>query len=252
MADSETIRVETVPIGDLKLWAENPRYIRRDRLDNLKESINADPDFMWRRPILALGDGTIYGGNQRYRACTELGWKTVPVLYADIPWEEAQERALKDNNTWGDWDDDSLATLVQGLARQDSERVKYLGFGEMELATILQHAQPVPEQTTTVSTATATVSRPEDDLRQNNFADAEEAEEEAEGGAATDADSPYVMGTVKQIILHYPAETFARVIAMLNDVRAYQDTDNNTDAVTQMLEEYAERENLYPLEGQQE
>lgn len=249
MADSESVRVETVPIGDLKLWAENPRYIRRDRLDSLKESITADPDFMWRRPILALSDGTIYGGNQRYRACTELGWKTVPVLYADIPWKDAEDRALRDNNTWGDWDDDALATLVRGLERQDSERVKHLGFTEMELATILQHSQPAPEQTTAGSGVTATVRRAEDDLRQNNFAD---AEEEEEGETAEGAESPYVMGTVKQIILHYPAETFARVIAMLNDVRAYQDTDNNTDAVTRMLEEYVERENLYPLEGQQE
>lgn len=40
---------------------------------NLVRSIQADPDFLWRRPILATADGTIYAGNMRYRAAQHLG-----------------------------------------------------------------------------------------------------------------------------------------------------------------------------------
>ncbi len=60
----------------------NPRTISDDRFQNLCHSIQADPDFLWRRPILAQADGTIYAGTMRYRAAEHLGLATVPAIAA--------------------------------------------------------------------------------------------------------------------------------------------------------------------------
>ena len=81
----------------------NPRTIKDERFQNLVRSIQADPDFLWRRPILAMADGTIYAGNMRYRAAQRLGMATVPAIIEDIPEQLAKERALRDNRQWGDW-----------------------------------------------------------------------------------------------------------------------------------------------------
>jgi hypothetical protein len=64
--------VTLVPLAALHPAPWNPRTIRDDRFKNLCDSITADPAFIWRRPILAQLDGTIYAGNMRYRAVEHL------------------------------------------------------------------------------------------------------------------------------------------------------------------------------------
>ena len=60
--------VVSVPLSELHPSPWNPRTISDARFKNLCASIEADPDFLWQRPILAMVDGTIYAGNMRYRA----------------------------------------------------------------------------------------------------------------------------------------------------------------------------------------
>jgi len=114
----------------------NPRTIKDERFQNLVRSIQADPDFLWRRPILATADGTIYAGNMRYRAAQHLGMATVPAIIEDISEQLAKERALRDNHQWGDWQDDQLGEFVFGL-RTDGAELELLGFTEKELAKLL-------------------------------------------------------------------------------------------------------------------
>jgi hypothetical protein len=128
--------VEAVPLDRLKPAPWNPRSIKDERLQNLMTSIQADPDFLWRRPILATADGTIYAGNMRYRAAQHLGMGTVPAIIEDIPAQLAKERALRDNHQWGDWQDEQLAELVYGL-RADGADLEVVGFTEKELAKLL-------------------------------------------------------------------------------------------------------------------
>ena len=103
----------------------NPRLIKDNRFKALCKSIESDPDFMELRPILATKDGTIYGGNMRYRAVKHLGWKTVPAILSDIPEKLAKERAIKDNSQFGEWDD-SLATIISELEK-DGIDIEQLG-----------------------------------------------------------------------------------------------------------------------------
>lgn len=145
---SEQPTATLVPLADLHPAPWNPRTIRDDRFLNLCESIKGDPEFIWRRPVLAQADGTIYAGNMRYRAAEHLGMDAVPAIVEDIPDRLAKERALRDNAQWGDWDDDELARLVGELQAAESN-LDLLGLEETELKWLIETPEfaPVAEET---------------------------------------------------------------------------------------------------------
>lgn len=128
--------VRPVPIGSLRPAPWNPRLIRDERFLQLCRSLEADPGFLWQRPVLASADGTIYAGNMRYRAAEHLGWREIPAIIADVPEHLAKERALRDNNAWGEWQDDALAEVLAGLKLGGSD-LDLLGFEDARLAELL-------------------------------------------------------------------------------------------------------------------
>ena len=130
------MEVAAVPVSQLKASEWNPRTLLDERFKNLCASIKADPDFMQQRPVLAMADGVIYAGAMRYRAAVHLGWKDVPAILADIPEQLAKERALKDNQNWGSWQEDQLAELLYGL-QESGSAVDLLGFDSAELDRLL-------------------------------------------------------------------------------------------------------------------
>lgn len=111
---------------------KNPRFIKDERYEALKQSIIDDPEFMNLNPILVLDLGNdqyvVMGGNQRYKAVKELKWKEVEasVMAKDTPADLIRSRIIKHNNTYGqddwdllgnEWDDEPLADW--GLERAD-------------------------------------------------------------------------------------------------------------------------------------
>ncbi len=125
-----------VPVASLTVAPWNPRTISESRFKNLCASLSADPDFLWRRPLLANGEGIVMGGNMRLRAAIALGWQQIPAIVEDIPDQLAKERALKDNGSWGEWQDEDLAELLYGL-QEAGAATDLLGFDEAELARFL-------------------------------------------------------------------------------------------------------------------
>ena len=95
----------------------NPRSITKGRLEALKADLVADPEMLRARPLIALPDGRVIAGNQRLRAVQELGWETVPVVYADLDEGRSREWALRDNNQYGEWDEQALADVSGGDGR---------------------------------------------------------------------------------------------------------------------------------------
>ena len=61
------------------------------------------------RPIVVNKDMVILGGNMRFRAMKEAGWKEVPVEVVDWSEEKQREFIIKDNVGFGEWDWDDLA-----------------------------------------------------------------------------------------------------------------------------------------------
>ncbi len=126
-ADEIPAKVEAVALTGLRAAEWNPRTISDERFQNLCASIQADPDFLRHRPVLALADGTIYAGNMRYRAAEHLGFESVPAILEAIPEQLAKERAMRDNAQWGAWQEDELAALLASLRAEGSD-LDLLGF----------------------------------------------------------------------------------------------------------------------------
>lgn len=97
--------------GQIEGVPKNPRFIKDEKFETLKKSIQDDPEMLELREIIAYDNGgelVIVGGNMRYRAMKELGFKDAPVKI--LPQETAPEKIrafiIKDNVAYGqnDWD----------------------------------------------------------------------------------------------------------------------------------------------------
>ncbi len=118
---AEAYATKQTPIGDLVAFDDNPRNISHERLAALKRSLEADPEMLQARPLLALPDGRVIAGNQRLRAAQELGWPTVPSITVDIDETRARLWALRDNNQYGHWDEDQLSFMLQELSAEGAD-----------------------------------------------------------------------------------------------------------------------------------
>lgn len=91
----------------------NPRVIKDDKFKKLVESIKSFPQMMELRPIVVDESNVIQGGNMRYRALVELGYKEVQEAWVkqgkDLTPEQWREFVIKDNVGFGEWDFDMLA-----------------------------------------------------------------------------------------------------------------------------------------------
>lgn len=98
--------------GQLYGLPKNPRFIRDEKFEALKKSIEDAPEMLSLRELLVYpldnGKFIIIGGNMRYRACKDMGYKEVPckVLPEETPVAKLREYAIKDNEGFGqnDWD----------------------------------------------------------------------------------------------------------------------------------------------------
>ncbi len=100
--------------GQVEGLPKNPRTINEDKYRKLKKSIQDHPDMMALREILVLKHGEKYviiGGNMRFRALKELGYKDAvcKVIPAGTDVEDIKAYLIKDNSSFGDWDVSELA-----------------------------------------------------------------------------------------------------------------------------------------------
>lgn len=133
--------VRLVPIGSLQPREDNPRRrLSQDALDHLARQLDADPDFMRARPIVADPDGRIIGGAQRWRALQQLGRKRVWAVHLDGDAALQAERMIRDNVHTGDWD----AALLRDLIDTHDVDTTGAGLSDEELQRLLQTAADAP------------------------------------------------------------------------------------------------------------
>lgn len=89
----------------------NPREIDEDRFEALKKSIIDAPSMLCMRELLVYphkGKYVIIGGNMRYRACVDIGYKELPckIIPENFTPTQLREITIKDNEGFGrnDWD----------------------------------------------------------------------------------------------------------------------------------------------------
>ena len=97
-------------IEQIKPNSSNPRKIDEVEYRKLVQSIKDKPRFMTAKPLVIDEDGVLLAGNQRYRACLELGWTDIPTIQMHgLTEQEKKEFIVRDNTHSGMWDFDMLA-----------------------------------------------------------------------------------------------------------------------------------------------
>lgn len=129
--------IKLTAVADLKPWPENPRVIDEARLEQLKRSLEQDAGMLEVRPLVALPDGTVIMGNQRLAAAVALGWDRVPVATVNLDQQTARSWAIRDNQSYGEWEPIDLSVILRELADQDVD-LDLLGFREDELDALLR------------------------------------------------------------------------------------------------------------------
>lgn len=100
-------------LSEIYINPNNPRLIKDERFKKLCQSIREFPKMMSLRSIIIDEDGMILGGNMRFKALKELGYKEVPdewvKRYSELTEDEKQRFIIADNIGFGEYDWDILA-----------------------------------------------------------------------------------------------------------------------------------------------
>ena len=100
-------------IKDIKPNPNNPRVLRDDKFQKLKQSITEFPKMLALRPMVIDENNVVLGGNMRLRALQELGFTDVDDAWvkrsSDLTEDEKKRFIIADNVAFGEWDWDTLA-----------------------------------------------------------------------------------------------------------------------------------------------
>lgn len=137
---SETIKIQSVSVADLKSAEYNPRKWSVEAVEGLKASIEK---FGLVDPIIVNKAtnrlNVVIGGHFRLKVAKDLGFKEIPVVYVNIPdIEKEKELNLRLNKNVGEWDWDLLAKF-------DENFLSTVGFSSQELDDIFD-IDATPEQ----------------------------------------------------------------------------------------------------------
>jgi len=104
-------------LNELKLNPDNPRTIKKEKLEKLAQSIKDFPKMMIKRPIVYDENKVIIGGNMRYRAIQSLGMTEIPDEWtsdaSDFTPEERHRFIMQDNAEMGEHDWDLVANQYE-------------------------------------------------------------------------------------------------------------------------------------------
>ena len=100
-------------LKDIKPNPNNPRVLRDDKFQKLKQSITEFPKMLALRPMVIDENNVVLGGNMRLRALQELGFTDVEDAWvkrsSDLTEDEKKLFIIADNVAFGEWDWDTLA-----------------------------------------------------------------------------------------------------------------------------------------------
>jgi hypothetical protein len=100
-------------LKDIKPNPNNPRVLRDDKFQKLKQSITEFPKMLALRPMVIDENNVVLGGNMRLRALQELGFTDVEEAWvkrsSDLTEDEKKRFIIADNIAFGEWDWDTLA-----------------------------------------------------------------------------------------------------------------------------------------------
>lgn len=133
---------KSVPIDSVSLYQDNPREIGKEQFEKLKKSITefgfveplvvnvrTDPSFTEKERV-----PTVIGGNMRWRAAKDLGYKEVPVTEVSLDKHREAILNIALNRISGKWDLEKLEKMVYELSSKDLNLdLDLTGFEDWEL-----------------------------------------------------------------------------------------------------------------------
>jgi len=130
-------------ISDLNPADYNPRKISKEELNRLKDSIEKFGYvelIVWNKRT-----GNVISGHQRLKVLQQIGTTEIEVIEVDL--DEVQEKALNlaMNKIGGEWDDKLLPELLLKISQENEEMLKYTGFDDMEIFTLLKNVEFNPD-----------------------------------------------------------------------------------------------------------
>jgi hypothetical protein len=126
------MNVEEIPIKDLSFYEGNPRFMRKDELEQLKKNLQR---FGCVDPLIIDEENVVLGGNQRLKAATELSWEKLPcVRLKGLSRTEKKALVVSLNRIGGNWDEALLRDLLRDITNTDVSLEEFTGFTEQELA----------------------------------------------------------------------------------------------------------------------
>jgi ParB-like chromosome segregation protein Spo0J len=100
-------------LKDIKPNPNNPRVLRDEKFQKLKQSITEFPKMLSLRPMVIDENNVVLGGNMRLRALQELGFNDIDEAWvkrsSDLTEDEKKRFIIADNVAFGEWDWDTLA-----------------------------------------------------------------------------------------------------------------------------------------------
>lgn len=116
----ESLRIDNVSVDSLVPNEYNPNVVSPENEEKIKESLRRFGQF---KPILVRNYKDkleIVGGEHRWRAAKELGYKKVKVInLGDLSDDDAKKIALIDNGRYGEDDAYRLSEILDGLGDID-------------------------------------------------------------------------------------------------------------------------------------
>ena len=92
-----------IDISKIKENNNNPRFINKDKFNQLVKSIKKFPEMLEKRPLVVDENNIVLGGNMRLKALKKAGIKKVWIDVAKN-WSEDQKKEfiIKDNLGYGE------------------------------------------------------------------------------------------------------------------------------------------------------
>ncbi|MBP2030335.1 DNA modification methylase [Methanohalophilus levihalophilus] len=136
------MQVITIPVGELKPFADNPKRHPENQMLALKKSLS---EFGWTNPILVTADKMVVAGHARLQAALELGFTEVPVITLDLPYEKAVAYVIADNRLaeLAETDTETLAKLLQEIAEIPDFDFEAIGYTLDDVDGLLESITPV-------------------------------------------------------------------------------------------------------------
>ncbi|MCM8797652.1 MAG: DNA modification methylase [Candidatus Omnitrophica bacterium] len=156
------MEIRKIPISQINIAKYNPRKDLQEHDPAYKRIENSIATYGLVDPLIwNQRSGNLVGGYQRIKILIKKGVKEVEVSVVDLDPEQEKALNLALNKVQGEWDYESLASLLQEMTSFPSFKIETTGFTSAELSSLLDmYVQPKREDNYDFNEAVKTISSP--------------------------------------------------------------------------------------------